>query len=173
MKTQKSEYAIQAETFAEKHGLTMTAVYLGHYPRLGEHVTSQWQVTLERPSKKPFTFQFSQSIYNSWHYREYGTFATRKQGLPQKLSSRSWPKTGADFQVWHYHCAPCRIVPTLYDILACLTKSDPGDIEDFCSDYGYNTDSIKDNELHKAVCKEWKGVNRLFGDCLEELQEIN
>lgn len=172
MKPQKSEYDIQAGTFAEKHNLTMTATYLGHFTRLSEHATSQWQVTLARPGKKPFTFKFSQSIHNSWRYHSTERFTKPIQGLPQKLSQKSWPTTGQPFNAWRYTCTPCQIAPTLYSVLACLTKSDPGDIEDFCADYGYNADSIKDNELHKEVRKEWKEINHLFGDCLEELQEI-
>lgn len=100
MKTQKSDYDIQAETFAEKHGLTMKAVYLGHYPRLGEHATSQWQVTLERPSKNSFTFQFSQSIQESWRYNSKKHINKPVRGLPRELNQALWPKTGSAFTAW-------------------------------------------------------------------------
>jgi hypothetical protein len=63
--------------------------------------------------------------------------------------------------------------PELYDVLACLQKYDPGTFENFCSDFGYNSDSRKSEKIYKAVCKEWKGVERLFSDILDELQEIN
>jgi len=62
--------------------------------------------------------------------------------------------------------------PTMYDVLACLTKYDPGTFENFCSDYGYDTDSRSAERTYKAVCKEWQAVERLFGDIIEELQEI-
>lgn len=62
--------------------------------------------------------------------------------------------------------------PTMYDILAILQKSDPEDFENFCSEYGYDTDSRRAYDTWKAVTKEWKAVERLFGDCLEELWEI-
>lgn len=54
--------------------------------------------------------------------------------------------------------------PTMYDILTCLEKYESIDFEDFCSNYGYKT--------YKAVDREYKAVNRLFGDVMEELQEI-
>lgn len=54
----KSKYDIQAETFAEKIGLTMEVVYLGHYKRLGDWVTAQWRVKLCRGKQTPFTFEF-------------------------------------------------------------------------------------------------------------------
>lgn len=62
--------------------------------------------------------------------------------------------------------------PTIYDILTCLTKYNPETFENFCSEYGYNTDSINAQKTYKAVKREFNGVNRLFSDILEELQEI-
>ena len=64
------------------------------------------------------------------------------------------------------------VEPTMYDILTCLTKYDPESFEFFCGEYGYNTDSIKALKTYKAVKREFNGVNRLFSDILEELQEI-
>ena len=62
--------------------------------------------------------------------------------------------------------------PTMYDILTCLTKHNPETFEDFCNEYGYNTDSINAQKTYKAVKREFNGVNRLFNDILEQLQEI-
>ena len=69
--------------------------------------------------------------------------------------------------------------PTMYDILTCLIKYDVGSYEDFCSEFGYsqfdeysgrkNKDSYK---TYKAVCKDFEAVDRLFSDCIEQLQEI-
>lgn len=64
-------------------------------------------------------------------------------------------------------------VPTMYDVLTCLQKHDVGSFEDFCSEFGYNTDSKKDEHTYKLVCKEYEAMERLFGDVMEELQEIN
>ena len=63
--------------------------------------------------------------------------------------------------------------PEMYDILSCLQKYDPETFEFFCSNYGYDEDSRKAYKTYNAVCKEWAAVERLFSDCLEELQEIN
>jgi len=62
--------------------------------------------------------------------------------------------------------------PTAYDILACLQDHDPGDFEEFCCDYGYNTDSKKHTETYLAVRTEYSKVLRLFHDVMEELREI-
>lgn len=77
------------------------------------------------------------------------------------------------------------ITPTCYDILACLTKYDPGDYEDFCLEFGYETETenefgrltrnLNAYKIWKACCHEWEGVKRVFGEdeILEELREIN
>lgn len=62
--------------------------------------------------------------------------------------------------------------PTIYDVIVCMTKYDPETFEDFCMTYGYDTDSRKAEKVYRAVCKEWKAIEKLFGDCMEELQEI-
>ena len=62
--------------------------------------------------------------------------------------------------------------PTMYDILSNLEKYESRDFEDFCSNYGYDTDSIKALKTYKAVDREYKAVNRLFNDIMKELQEI-
>lgn len=64
--------------------------------------------------------------------------------------------------------------PTAYDVLACLTKSDPGTFEDFCYEMGYDTDSKRAEKTHSAVWAEWTKVNAFFTDDeIEQLQEIN
>lgn len=65
------------------------------------------------------------------------------------------------------------VMPTAYDVLACITKYDPYGFEDFCADYGYDSDSRKAEKIYKAVCKEWDNVNNLFTEeQIEQLQEI-
>lgn len=67
--------------------------------------------------------------------------------------------------------------PSAYDILTCLQKYEVGTIDDFVSKFGYSVNSWKDvkkiQKTYKAVCREYKNVLRVFGDCLEDLQEIN
>ena len=63
--------------------------------------------------------------------------------------------------------------PTLYDVFSCLEKYDPGTFEDFCWMFGYDEYSRRAERTWKAVVKEWNAVERLFGDCLDELREIS
>lgn len=65
-------------------------------------------------------------------------------------------------------------VPSVYDVLACLQKYDPGTFEDFCSDYGYDEDSRTAERIYFAVQKEYTQLARLFTpEQMEELAEIN
>lgn len=66
-----------------------------------------------------------------------------------------------------------RKAPGAYSILACLTKYDPGTFEDFCSNYGYDTDSRQAEKTYKAVCKEYESLTRLYdSEELEAMAEI-
>ena len=63
--------------------------------------------------------------------------------------------------------------PTAYDVLACLTKYDVGSFEDFCSEFGYDTDSRTAEKTYFAVVKEYNEVKRLWNEKeIEALQEI-
>lgn len=60
--------------------------------------------------------------------------------------------------------------PTNYDILACLTKYNPSTFENFCSEYGYNTDSRQALKTYKAVKAEYKGLRTIY--TLKELEAM-
>ena len=62
--------------------------------------------------------------------------------------------------------------PELYDILACLTKYDPIDLDNFCDEYGFNKNDTLIEARYKRVQDEYDNVNRLFGDIMDELREI-
>lgn len=64
--------------------------------------------------------------------------------------------------------------PSVYDVLACLTKYNPGTFEDFCFDYGYDEDSRAAERIYFAVQKEYTQLAKLFTpEQMEELAEIN
>ena len=60
-----------------------------------------------------------------------------------------------------------------YDVLTCIQKNDPGSFDDFCSDFGYDSDSRRAEAVYFAVQKEWIKVVRFFtSEELKELQTI-
>jgi hypothetical protein len=67
--------------------------------------------------------------------------------------------------------------PTAYDLLASITKHDPGTLEEFCSESGYNYESKQETliakQTYKGVCLEYAALQRLFtAEQLELMQEI-
>ena len=66
-----------------------------------------------------------------------------------------------------------KIKPSAYDVLACLQSYSVGSFEDFCGDFGYDTDSRIAEKTYKAVCNEVSNLERLYTDKeLELLSEI-
>lgn len=64
--------------------------------------------------------------------------------------------------------------PSAHDVLACLTKYDVGTFEDFCDDYGYNSDSRKHYKIYESVLEEFEKVSTIWtAEEIEMLQEIN
>lgn len=67
-----------------------------------------------------------------------------------------------------------QLYPSAYDVLASMSGYYPETFEDFCSEFGYDEDSIKAKETFEAVQKEELGLRRIFTtDQLEKLAEIN
>ena len=77
--------------------------------------------------------------------------------------------------------------PNEYDILACLQKYDVGSYHDFCIEFGYEPYDLdfenyvvvngeyynkKTYKIYNACLKEYNNVMKLFGDVIEELEEI-
>lgn len=66
-----------------------------------------------------------------------------------------------------------KVKPTAYDLLTCLTDTDPGTYEEFCYEFGYEPTEKSSEKVYKAVCKEWAGVNWVFTEAqISELAEI-
>lgn len=62
--------------------------------------------------------------------------------------------------------------PTAYDVLACVEKYGYDSYTDFCAELGYpgGEESLY---TYLRVMDEYENVERLFGDCMEELREIS
>jgi len=158
IKTEKTEYDIQAEKFLEKTGTTFEAKKIGHFPYFPDDKVSRdvYKITLARGGKT-FSFRFGQSIVRSEGYKPT-------------------PKRGQTEHEYQMACLKARKAvrpPTPYDVLACIEKYDPGTFSDFYSDFGYSDDSIKARDIYFSVQNQWKEVNRMFPDVLDDLAEIS
>ena len=152
-----SDYQEQGILFLAETQTEFKAILIGHGPYWdGDKETRDiYEIRLTREGKPPFIFKFGQSIVNSGP--SLGESYSLKVGRYTPV-----PK----------NCSRLRRAPTPYDVLACLTKYDPETFEDFCGNFGYDSDSRKALATYLAVQEEWRQVQRVFGDVLEKLQEI-
>lgn len=68
-------------------------------------------------------------------------------------------------------------VPNAYDVLAAISgdfNTKDRTFEEFCSDYGYDIDSIKASKTYAAIVKQSINFSRIWDDSreIEALQEI-
>lgn len=124
-------YDLQADLFAERHGVKMVVRLPEHGKHFGadDYTCYIFPVTFKRGGKR-MAIRFGQSV----------AAGSRK--------------------------------PRLYDVLACLGKDDYPDFKDFCGAYGYDEDSRRSEKVWKAYQKEFAAVERVFGDCLDDLRQI-
>ena len=144
------EYQQQAADFCLKHKVRMRVQYdrtAKYFPEDKEK-RDIYKITITRDGL-PFkwVFEFGQSLINTLGY------VYKARGKGQRVTKRT--------------------APNEYDVLAAITKSDPGSFKDFCSEFGYSDDSIQAFSTYKKVKEEWIHVHALFGGILDELREFN
>lgn len=160
-----SKYTKQAKDFLEKTKTRLDIEYIGHGYHFedDEQTRDIYRFTLVRDGRK-YTAKFGQSIAHS------GTATAPIAYNKNAKTPFAWGETTAPSKS---DILGKRQAPTAYDILACLTKYDPGTLEDFCREFGYDIDSKKAERIYVAVCREYKGVCLIWNDKeREELAEI-
>jgi len=175
-----TECDVQAAEFVEATEITIEKNYIGHSRRFGDTPTAQFDITIKRADKAPWTFAFNDSIANSYQIKDenhkmiprwekygdcMGRYAGRK-GFDETLRSGG----GKWYSVEIKYLA---ITPTDYDLLACTDASCCETLQDFCDKHGLD-DSVKAREIWLAVQDESAALRRIFStEELEALQEIN
>jgi hypothetical protein len=180
-----TNYEQQAADFLAQTETTLTVNYLktGKYFDDDKDERDIYKCELKRGNRS-YKFNFGQSIADSGFYYQYKS-NKRQFPLDRKWLDKDYFKgkslglTGTikmkdgcftpHLDTIHYP-----IAPTAYSILSCLTKYDCGSFEDFCNEFGYDTDSKKAEKTYNAVKDEYMNVCALFTDKeIEQLQEIN
>ncbi len=172
-----TDYNQQATDFLTQTGTEFKAEFKKH----GYHFTGDkekrdiYTITLKRGDRE-YKFEFGASLNDSGFYVQFGR--KRIDIDYQYLNSTNLNYIIKQKYQWDFRSNIDTIhkpvAPTAYSVLACLTKYDCGTFEDFCSEFGYDTDSKTAEKTYKAVCEEWLNVQRLFTDKeIELLQEIN
>lgn len=122
-----------------------------------------YHVTLKRGNRS-YSFNFGNSLIDSQHYvdnyvkgRSYTMNGGNLQGGYKVGDIEKYIREGGVTLVKGKQ-------PSEYDVIACLQKYDVGSFEDFCSNFGYDTDSRSAKKIYKAVVKEYEGLCTLFTD---------
>jgi len=168
-----NEYEKQANEFLTSTGTEISM----KFKRNGKHFDSDesnrdiYSVTIKR-GRRSFSFDFGQSVVNSSGFEDK---ATGRKYTTDGKSAGGHSYRVDNLKFLQQHGKPVKgTPPTNYSILACLTKYDPGTFENFCSEFGYNTDSKTAEKTYNAVKNEFQNVCALFTDSeIEQLAEIN
>lgn len=142
-----NEYDIQAREFLKKHNAKMTISHVMEKGYVYRRKFSEWKRS---------------TMTNGWLYR-----------VRIDRNGKTWSFQFSDSL--HNYLNNKR--PRPYDVLACIEKYEPyGDVWDFAREFGYeicDRESYQKTErTFKAVQKEYRNVMRMFGDCIDELCEI-
>ncbi len=168
-----TDYDKQAQEFLDKTGTKFEVKFIEY----GLHFDGDkdkrdiYLITLSRGTRE-FSFRFGQSINCSGRFWRYGN---HKRGVANGYRSRNGaylpPMAIGEHRAWDKN--KNFKAPTPYDVLSCLQKHEVGTLEDFCSDFGYDTDSRKAEKTYNAVLNEYNNLKMLYSDSeLELLAEI-
>jgi len=154
-------YKLQAENFLTKTQTSFTAEFVKYDKHFPDDTGDRdiYRITLQHDQRK-YVFKFGQSIRCSGKYWLLGDY---RRGVAQKpkFPISEWDKN-KDFAI-----------PTAYDVLVCVQKYNPGTFENFCSDFGYDTDSRKAESVYKVVKDEYQNIAMLYNENeIALLQEI-
>jgi hypothetical protein len=171
----KTNYEKQATDFLEKTGCKMTITYKENRKYFPDDKGKRdvYEIEIVRGSRK-WKFEFGNSIADSGFYAMTGK---RRTEIDLKwLAKSDWDLRftigGGHGQVKSDYIHRPK-APSSYSILACLTTYDVGTLEDFCSEFGYDSDSKTADRVYAAVCEEYLNVCRIWNDSeIEELCEI-
>ena len=172
---QNSKYAKATELFLSETGTTIKVEFVEHEKHFDSDKESRdiYDVTIAKGSRS-MKIRFGQSINASGEYVGHKNMCLNKFGK-YRFTAMEIPKLFNHYDKKTYEVIRNKnfSVPTTYDVLECVTKHDPNSFEDFCSDFGYDIDSLSAKKTYKAVKKEWRDVSRVFSDSdIEAMREI-
>lgn len=166
-----SKYLNKAIDFCIETGTMFKVKYL----RAGKHFADDdsirdiYEITITR-GQRSFTTEFGQSLNRSGKYivvdrgehkfydKEDAVKYCRSMGLSAKAIEEN-----PDFSR-----------PNEYDFFATITKSDPGDFQEFCNEMGYDERPLSEYhkvmKIYEAVKREWNEIRALYSD--EEIEKM-
>lgn len=173
MNNNTTTYEQQANDFLAKNNATFSSKFVKHGLYFDDDKEGRdiYEITLTC-NQRSYTFTFGNSIHNSGQYILLDHLLIKKYGK-RVVSAAEYSKMSPHDKK---ETRPNKNYsqPSAYSVLSCLTKNDPGSFDDFCSEFGYDTDSKKADKVYQSIFNEYNNLCRLFTENqLEELREIN
>lgn len=170
-----NKYEKQAQDFLNKTETTFKAEFVKHDKYFDDDTQSRdiYLCALARGERVKI-FKFGQSIDGSgWQFwvkpNPHNKITVSGELTKEQAKRKALERYG---NLHGIESKPPEPV-TAYDLLSCLQKYPVESFEDFCAEFGYNTDSRKAEKLYSATCEEYAKVEALFNDKeMEELRKI-
>lgn len=168
-----NEYTKQANEFLKKANATMKIDFVGlaiNKEWKEKDKRNLYEITLTTPGGS-MVFDFWDSTHNT-EIKQMSLETYAEKHYKRRFDSLSYSEKVRSQKELKEKKAAAQ--PTAYDVLACMTKYDPGTFENFCSEFGYDEDSRTAERIYFSVQKEYSQLARIFTpEQLEEMQEIN
>lgn len=168
-----TEYQAQAKSFLANCKATMEINFVGR------EIPSHWLGETKPHNKYQFTIttpkgKYTSYFWDSLHNTEVSEVSERTYAQQKYKTSydclRSHEKAKARAELVKLKA---NAIPTEYDILAAVEKYNYDSFSDFCSEFGYSTDSISARETFLACGEEYAGLRRIFTEeQMEKMREI-
>lgn len=168
-----TDYQAQAKQFLADCNATMEIKFVG------KEVPTNWQGETKPHNKYQFTIttpkgKYTSCFWDSLHNTEVSEVSERTYAQQKYKTSydclRSHEKAKARAELAKLKA---KARPTEYDILAAVEKYGYDSFSDFCSEFGYSTDSISARETFLACGEEYAGLRRIFTEeQMEMLRKI-
>jgi len=180
-----NEYEQQAKDFCTKTNTTIKVDWLKYDKYFPDDKENRdiYGITLIK-GQMSYYFTFGQSINNSGFKLRYKSGTAKGKEVHYMWEEQAIKESKHDKKLFEKFCIKTfgsmgnlEIVPpeqpTEYDILTGITKNNPETFENFCSEYGYDSDSIKALDTYKKVQDEWYNIERLYSlKEIEMMQEV-
>lgn len=165
----KNEYLQQAEDFLKSANAKMQIDFVGLA------INREWKEKKARPlynvtittPRGFYSFDFWDSLHNAEvKAMDYNAYARKRYG--RAFDDLSY----GEQQTVRRELKAKKVDASLssYDVLACLTKYNPGTFSNFCFEFGYDEDNRTAERIYFAVQEEYNNLCRIFTE--EQMEEL-
>lgn len=168
-----TEYEAQAKQFLADCNATMEIKFIGR------EIPTHWLGETKQHNKYQFTITTPKGKYTSYFWDSLHNTEVREM-TADNLACKKY-KAHYDVLRMHERTNVLRelrelkanAIPTEYDILACVEKYSYDSFSDFCSEFGFSTDSISARRTFLACGEEYAGLRRISTEeQMEKMREI-